>query len=265
GGTATPTLLEEQLNRRAPEVLDVQPAPPGEMGQPRTEPRWACEATGAARDRLAFGPDDGVAAERALLGHRPYPLLTGPRRDHRSDYFGDHVPRSPHHHLVADPNVLERDLVLVVEGGVGHVGSPDEHRLQYGVGSGGTGTANVDADVEQLGGSLLGRKLVGDGPAGGTGGETQQVLVTEVVDLHHHAIGLIRQIVPLGLGPGDVLLHTFQIGHHGGRWVDREPEVGQVCHRLGLGRQRRASLYHSRLVDPYPELARGRDAHVFHA
>src|SRR5690606_40727902 len=138
GGTATPTLLEEQLNRRAPEVLDVQPAPPGEMGQPRTEPRWACEATGAARDRLAFGPDDGVAAERALLGHRPYPLLTGPRRDHRSDHFGDHVPRSPHHHPVADPNALERHLVLVVAGAVDHVGPPYDHLLHYRVALGST-------------------------------------------------------------------------------------------------------------------------------
>src|SRR5690606_15273553 len=78
GGIANQTLLEEQVDRLVPEVLDVHPAPPGEMEQPLTEPRWACEATGAARDRLAFGPDDGVAAERALLGHRPYPLLTGP-------------------------------------------------------------------------------------------------------------------------------------------------------------------------------------------
>ena len=45
------------------------------------------------------------------------------------------------------------------------------------------------------GGALLGRELVGDGPAGRLGGEAQQLAPGQVVDLDDHAVDLVVEVV----------------------------------------------------------------------
>ncbi len=67
------------------------------------------------------------AVRRELPAARP--LL--PLRDHRADDLGDHVAGLVHDHRVADPHVLARDLVLVVQRRQPDRRAADEDRLEH--------------------------------------------------------------------------------------------------------------------------------------
>ncbi len=82
--------------------------------------------------RLALEPHQRLV-QLARAGRRELPLPTAPLalHDHRADDLGDHVARLAHDHGVADPHVLARDLVLVVQGREPDGGAADEHRLEH--------------------------------------------------------------------------------------------------------------------------------------
>src|SRR5579875_2442503 len=52
--------------------------------------------------------------------------------------------------------------------------------------------ATVDPDVEQPGGDLLGRVLVGDRPSRRAAGRPERLLQGDPVDLNYHAVDLVR-------------------------------------------------------------------------
>jgi hypothetical protein len=66
-----------------------------------------------------------------------------------------------------------RDLVGIVQGGVGDGDAADEHRLELGHRGHGAGAADLELDVLQRRHLLLGRELVGGGPAQGAGHKTE--------------------------------------------------------------------------------------------
>ncbi len=220
------------------------------MEQPFPHPGGTGEATGAASDLLAFGPDDGVPAEGTPVGHLPLPLLAGAGRHHRPHHLGDHVPCPSDHHQVADAQVLAADLVFVVQGGVGDDRATHLHRLQHRVRSGGPGPPDVDLDVQETGGAFLGGELVGDRPAGSPGGESELLLVSERIDLHHHPVGLVVELVAALLGVDHVPFHLFQVLHRPGFRVDPQSERLQVLQGLGVGLEGRSVLDVTELVHP---------------
>ena len=81
-----------------------------------------------------------------------------------------------------------------------------------GIGGQHAGAADVDLHVDQPRRFLLGGEFHGNGPARVFAGEAQLVGDTAVVDLHHHAIDLVIDLV----APGDPRLidghHLFQPG-----------------------------------------------------
>ena len=87
------------------------------------------------------------------------------------------------------------DLVLVVQRGHADGRAADEHRLEHGEGRGPAGAPDRHLDVAQHGGALLGRELVGDGPARRLGGDAEQLALGQLVDLHHHAVDLVVEVV----------------------------------------------------------------------
>ena len=107
----------------------------------------------------------------------------GPGGEHRADDLGDDVAGPADDDRVARADVLGPDLVLVVERGPLDVGAADEDRLEHRERRGPAGAADRHLDVEQRGGALLGRELVGDGPAGRPGGGAELGPSAEVVDL----------------------------------------------------------------------------------
>ena len=145
---------------------------------------------------------------------------------HRAHHLGDHVAGLAHHHRVAGPHVLGPHLVLVVEGGQRHGGAADEDRLQHGERGGLAGPTDRDRDVLQRGGPLLGRELVGDGPPRGPGRGAELALQGQVVDLDHHAVDLVVELVTVLLPPAAEGQRLVEAVDHLAFGVDREPGRG---------------------------------------
>src|SRR5436190_1652948 len=60
-----------------------------------------------------------------------------------------------------------------------------------------SGTPDRHHDLLELRGALLGRELVRDGPARRLRREAELRTQPQVVDLHDHAVDLVRQVVPM--------------------------------------------------------------------
>ncbi len=67
------------------------------------------------------------------------------------------------------------------------------------------GAPDTDADVQELGGDLFGRVLVGDRPTRGPGGGSEAALDCGVVDLHNDAVDLVLDVVAVLAPVGDPL------------------------------------------------------------
>jgi hypothetical protein len=148
-----------------------------------------------------------AAAGRAQLRH-PVGLGTaGALVEDDAHDLRDHIAGAAHDHGVADAGVLARDLVLVVERGVGDDDAAHRHRLELGGGRQRAGAAYVDHDVEEPGGGFLGGELVRDGPARGARDEAQPLLPVELVDLVDDAVDVVAE-------PGTPLRHLAMEGQH---------------------------------------------------
>ena len=85
---------------------------------------------------------------------------------HRSENLRNDVAGALHDNRVADAHVLAFDLVLVVKRGVLHHDTADGDGLELGRGGERAGAADLDFDVAQDCGCLLGGKFMGDGRRG---------------------------------------------------------------------------------------------------
>ncbi len=67
------------------------------------------------------------------------------------------------------------------------------------------GAPDVDLDVEQLGGGLLRRVLVGDRPARRARGGAEPALQRDVVDFDHHTVDFVLDVVAVLAPVGDAV------------------------------------------------------------
>ena len=129
-GVVDPARLDELLDQLVAQPLDVHRAARGEM------PQRLCRCAGRrARRSSARRPRPRRAStcepqtgQRAGSSTRRA-SARAPLRHHAHD-LGNHVARAAHDHGVADPHVLARELVHVVQRRVADRDAADEHRLQ---------------------------------------------------------------------------------------------------------------------------------------
>ena len=145
------------------------------MSKAGRETKWISRSTACAAQlkppvqRRTTSPSGRSAAlpqtgQRSGIAERLLPSA-GRLSGNGMEDLRDHVARALQQHRVADPHILAGDLVLVVQRGAGdqhaahvHGGEPG-HRRQR------AGAADLDQDVLQHGGGLLGRELPGGRPA----------------------------------------------------------------------------------------------------
>ena len=170
--------------------------PPRPTKWPNSWPTRAGHAGSGSSPRTAPSSlDDRRAADRAALGHLELALVPGPPLDDRPDDLGDDVASLLEHDAVADPDVLAADLVEVVERGPGDGRAGHLGRRQVGDRRERPGPPDVRDDVLDDALDLLGRELVGDGPARCAADHAEALLLVEPIDLDHDAVGLVRQVV----------------------------------------------------------------------
>ena len=135
------------------------------------------------------------------------------QRDDRPDDLGDHVAGLAQHHGVADQHALALRPRRRCAGWParrssrrpGPASITAERRDP-------AGAADVDADVEQLGVDLLRRVLERDRPARRAARRAEPALQAEVVDLDHHAVDLVLDVVAVLAVVLDERLHAGQVG-----------------------------------------------------
>ena len=123
--------------------------------------------------------------------------------DDGAEDLGDHVAGLADHHRVADEHALALDLRRVVQGGLADGRPGDLDRLHEGERGDPAGAADVDLDVEQLGGRLLRRVLVGDRPARRPRRRAEPALQRDLVDFDHHAVDFVFDVVAVLAPVGD--------------------------------------------------------------
>ena len=203
----------------------------------RVPQRWAGQPV-VLGQRVADSPSgrtSGVPHSGQVLGNfqRREPL--GPLGEDRADHLGDDVAGLAHEHGVAGADVAAGDLVLVVQGGQADGRPGDQHRLEHRERGRDPGPPDGHLDVLEQGGALLGRVLVGDRPARGLGGAAQLLLEAAGVDLDHHPVDLVLEVVAV-LGPvGDERLHLLEGGDDGGLGGHRQAGPLAEVEERGVG------------------------------
>ncbi len=198
-------VIEERLHLLLAEPLDVEGGARHEVAQPLDLLRRADQPAGAAAHRLPLLAHRMAAAGRALGGE-----LIGLRRlrplvEHDIDDLRDHVAGALHDHGVADADVAAAadrlavvadalDVVLVVQRGVLHHHAADRHRLELGDRRQRAGAPDLDLDVAQHGGRLLGREFVRDRPARAARDEAEALLPVEAVELVDDAVDVVVEL-----------------------------------------------------------------------
>ena len=238
-------------------MLDVHPAPAGEVEQPFTNARRTFETTGAAGHGLSVDTHDRVAAERALLGHRPFLLLPGPSRYDRPDNFRDDVTRPADYHLVADPQVFLSYLILIVQRGHAHGRPTNKYRIEDRKRSCGSSTADVYPDVLEGGDLFLGRELVRDRPSRRLRRETQLVLFRKRVCLDDDAIGLICHVVTVLFGFLHERVDIVDRFQFTACWVCAKTKGAEIAKCFPMGLEFRTPFDQTQLIDPYIEVSLG--------
>ena len=234
-------LVVEQLDLLLAQPLDVEGVARHEMLEALLGLGRADEPAGAAAHHVgAAGALVDLAHGVAAAGGADVGHLVGlgalrPLVQDDAHHLRDDVAGAAHDHRVADADVLARDLVLVVQRGVGHDHAADRDRLELGGGRERAGAADLDLDVEQRGGDLLGRELVGDGPARRARDEAQPLLPVEPVDLVDDAVDVVAERGALRADlaiEGQHLLHALAHAH---QRIDRQAPAPRRPRRRRTG------------------------------
>ena len=161
---------------------------------------------GTAEGGTILIPDHWGAAHRADLRqhirHRSIrPLCKVHLHDLRNDLSG-----FLNNDRVSHPDVLFRDIILVVKGGVGDSGSCQAHRLQHRLRGQHAGTAHLYHNIQYPGGLLFRRIFKGHRPLGEFGSRPQFHAICEGVYLYNRAVNIERIVQALIINAGDLLL-----------------------------------------------------------
>ncbi len=161
----------KQLDHGAAQPFNVEGIAADEIAQPLHRLGIADQPAGAApvdihlAGLLIHFAHGMTAADRTLVGKLVGLGISGPLfRDDAHD-LRDHVAGALDHHRIADANVLARDLVLIVQGGVLHHHAAHRHRLQPRHRRQLAGAADLDLDAFQHGFGLFGGEFMRNGPA----------------------------------------------------------------------------------------------------
>ena len=124
-------LSDKRVHNRLAKRTDVECVATCEMLDPPRKLRGTHRVHAAHRD-FAFLADDLAAADGTCSRHLEDPLLARPL--FRNDRINrrDDVPRLHEPHVVADPDVLPRDLVRIVERRPRDHGPRELRRLEFG-------------------------------------------------------------------------------------------------------------------------------------
>ena len=197
------------------------------MLDPARELEGALGVGAVVRGVAALADEGRLQRARTEGREHPRPGVGRAFGQHGPEYLRDDVAGLAHDDEVAGPHILEPHLVLVVQRGHADRRPADEDRLEFGKGRGLALAADRHVDGPQPSGLFLGGELVRDGPLGCAARAAEHPLLREIVDLDHHTVDLVGEVVAVLDTVGDVGLDRLEIVDHAELVVDREPERAQ--------------------------------------
>ncbi len=177
-----------------------------------------------------FGP-----AGRATVRHLEFLSPFAPRFLDPLRHLGDDVPGPLHPDRVPGAEIFLLHLVLVMEGGPADRHPAHLDRVEEGDRGQHPGPPHLDHDVLQAGDLFLRGKFPGQGPAGAAVPLAQPLAQAVVVDLDHHPVDLVIQLVALLL---QLPVTFLDLPARPGRAVfrvDREPPLAEPVEFLPVG------------------------------
>ena len=218
GGAAIAGLKGEDVRRRLDQALvverlDVLLAEPLDIeGVARDEMLEALDPLGRADKAAGAAPHgidlagDGIdlahgmaAASRAQSGKDELFRALRPLLLNHAENLRDDVAGALDDDRVADADVLALDLILVMQRRVLHHDAADGHRLELGHRRKRAGAADLDLDVVQHRGRLLGGEFMGNGEARRARHVAQALLEIEAVELIDDAVDVVVEAGAAGL------------------------------------------------------------------
>ena len=176
---------------------------------------------GAATDEL-----DGLGYDGALVQVHAHDL----RDDLATFLYID---------MVANVQVEGADEVLVVQRGATHRGTGQLHRLHVGHGGHSARPPHLVGHFQQASARSLGLELIGNGPTGALGRESERALLSQTVHFQHDAVGSHRQVLALRVPVGYEVENFLNRLHLAHAFADLEAPLprGLEVLEVALGRQ----------------------------
>ena len=166
------------------------------MTQAAAQDRWAAAVHTAGCHLIAFSHET-TAALGALIRKLHHVGVAGSELRQHAHHFRDDLAGFAHHDGVAQMQIKLNDPVGVVEGGAADAGAGQGHGFELRHGRDRTGAAHLNADPYQTCWGFFGWVFEGDRPARRLLSESGFILKTQIVQLHHHAIGGVGKVMAL--------------------------------------------------------------------
>ena len=213
---------------------------------------------GATVHSLVFRLDHAGATYWANLWHFKLGLLSRAPVEHRSHHMGNNVASPFDYDPIPDADILSVDVVGVMQRCLPNSGAADHYRLQDCIGIEATGTAHVDANVQQPGHGLFRRELEGDGPPGLAPRHTHGILKGKGRHFDYHAVYLVWEFVT-PFHPGEiVIMDLFQRVAELVVGVDAETQRPHPFHRIPVIIRPGVTTHVAQGVNPDLHVAGGR-------
>ncbi len=187
--------VHQLIDQLLAQAFDVHGAAAGKVQQGLFALGAAKQAPGAAVIGLALLTHGGAAAHRAVRRHAEFGRARRALVEQHAHHLGDHVAGAAHDDGVAHAHILAARLQFVVQGGVGHRHTADEHGRQLGHGRELAGATDLHVDRFHRGQFLLWRVFVRHRPARLARDEAQHALQRQAVHLVDHAVDVEWQTV----------------------------------------------------------------------
>ena len=177
-------------------ALNIQRAAAAKMLQPLHRLRRADQPAGAAAHHIIANPHRMAATGRADIREDKCRAPPRPIGIHHRNNLRNNIARALQNHPVPRADILARNLILIVQGGVRNRNAAHHHRLHHRARRQRPGAADLNVDAQQSGDGLLSREFPGNRPARRAADKTQPGLPIQPVELIDHAINLIGEAGP---------------------------------------------------------------------
>ncbi|CAI8151807.1 MAG: Uncharacterised protein [Synechococcus sp. CC9902] len=214
--------FHQLFDQLAAEAVHIESSLAHPVTQAAAQDRWAAAVHTAGCHLIAFAHEN-TAAFGALIRKLHHVGVAGSELRQHANHLRDDFACLAHHDGVAQMQIQLNDPVGVVEGGAADAGAGQSHGFELRHRRDRTGAAHLNADPYQTCWGFFGWVFEGDRPAWRLLSESGFILKTQIVQLHHHAIGGVREVMALLFPAIAEVLDRHQVRSELTVRVDPEP------------------------------------------